>query len=313
MTAGHADHGGHAGNADHAGHGGHADHGGCGNAGHVTFVGAGPGAPDLITLRGAAAVAAADLVIWASSLVHPGILEHARSGAEIVDSAQLPMEGVLPYYQRAAREGLRVARVHSGDPALWGAIQEQLDRCAELGLGTEIVPGVSSFTAAAAAIGRELTIPEVAQSVILTRLGGGKTPMPPGERVTDFARHGTTMALFLSAARSGQLQEELLRGGYPPQTPCVIAYQVTWPDELIARCALADLAATMKARKLWKHTLVLVGPGLGAGGTRSHLYHPGHFHGFRRAEPGSRRALRAHDEDLGVPGGDVRVTDGDQS
>jgi precorrin-4/cobalt-precorrin-4 C11-methyltransferase len=304
--------------------------------GHVTFVGAGPGAPDLITLRGAAAVAAADLVIWASSLVHPDILEHARPGAEIVDSAQLPMEGVLPYYQRAAREGLRVARVHSGDPALWGAIQEQLDRCAELGLGTEIVPGVSSFTAAAAAIGRELTIPEVAQSVILTRLGGGKTPMPPGERVTDFARHGTTMALFLSAARSGQLQEELLGGGYPPQTPCVIAYQVTWPDELIVHCALADLAATMKARKLWKHTLVLVGPGLSAGGTRSHLYHPGHFHGFRRAEPGSRRALRAgdagalragdagalragdagalraHDEDLGAPGGEARVPDGDQ-
>ena len=235
---GHADHGDHGGNADHAGDGdhagnaghaddgGHADHGGCGDAGHVTFVGAWPGAPDLITLRGAAAIAAADLVIWASSLVHRGILEHARSGAEIVDSAQLPMEGVLPYYQRAAREGLRVARVHSGDPALWGAIQEQLDRCAELGLGTEIVPGVSSFTAAAAAIGRELTIPEVAQSVILTRLGGGKTPMPPGERVTDFARHGTTMALFLSAARSGQLQDELLRGGYPPETPCVIAYQV---------------------------------------------------------------------------------------
>ena len=169
--------------------------------------------------------------------------------------------------------------------------------------------------------------------------------MPPGERVTDFARHGTTMALFLSAARSGQLQEELLSGGYPPQTPCVIAYQVTWPDELIVHCALADLAATMKARKLWKHALVLVGPGLSAGGTRSHLYHPGHFHGYRRArEPGSRRALRAgdagalragdagalragdtgalragdtgalraHDEELGAPGGEVRVPDGGQ-
>jgi precorrin-4/cobalt-precorrin-4 C11-methyltransferase len=154
--------------------------------GSVTFIGAGPGAPDLITVRGAAAIAAADVVIWASSLVHPGVLEHAHDGAEVVDSAELPMEGVLPYYQRAAEQGLSVARVHSGDPALWGAVQEQLDRCAELGLATEIVPGVSSFTAVAAAIGRELTIPEVAQSVILTRLGGGKTPMPPGERVAGF-------------------------------------------------------------------------------------------------------------------------------
>ena len=243
--------------------------------GRVSFVGAGPGAPDLLTLRGAQAIAAADVVIWASSLVHPDVLRHAQQGAEIVDSAKLPMEGVLPYYQRAAQQKLQVARVHSGDPSLWGAIQEQLDQCTAMGLDTEIVPGVSSFTAVAARIGRELTIPEVAQSVILTRLGGGKTPMPPGERVAEFARHKTTMALFLSAARSGQLQDELLAGGYPPDTPCVVAYQVTWPDELIEQCALADLSATIKERKLWKHTLVLVGPGLVAGGSRSHLYHPG--------------------------------------
>ena len=256
------------------------------------FVGAGPGAPDLLTQRGAAAIATADVVIWASSLVDQGILAHARADAEIVDSAKLPMEGVLPYYERAAREKRTVARVHSGDPSLWGAVQEQLEQCRKLGLGTEIVPGVSSFTAVAAAIQRELTIPEVAQSVILTRLGGGKTPMPPGEQVKEFARHGTTMALFLSAARSGQLQEELLRGGYPPDTPCVVAYQVTWPDELIVQTALEDLAATIKQRKLWKHTLVLVGPGLAAGGSRSHLYHPGHFHGYRRADPQARKQLR---------------------
>jgi precorrin-4/cobalt-precorrin-4 C11-methyltransferase len=202
------------------------------------------------------------------------------------------MEGVLPYYERAARHNLTVARVHSGDPSLWGAVQEQLEQCAELGLDTEIVPGVSSFTAVAAAIQRELTIPEVAQSVILTRLGGGKTPMPPGEQVKEFARHGTTMALFLSAARSGQLQEELLQGGYPEDTPCVVAYQVTWPDELIIHTRLDTLAATMKQRKLWKHTLVLVGPGLQTAGNRSHLYHPGHFHGYRKAEPQARKQLR---------------------
>ncbi len=261
--------------------------------GAVTFVGAGPGAPGLLTFWGAEAIAAADVVIWASSLVHPDVLRHARAGAEIVDSAALPMEGVLPYYERAARDGSRVARVHSGDPSLWGAIQEQLDQCERLGLATGIVPGVSSFTAVAARIGRELTIPEVAQSVILTRLGGGKTPMPPAEQVAEFARHGTTMALFLSAARSGQLQDELLAGGYPPRTPCVVAFQVTWPDELILHCALADLAATIKEHRLWKHTLVLVGPGLAAGGSRSHLYHPGHFHGFRRADRQARKELRA--------------------
>jgi len=260
--------------------------------GRVVFVGAGPGAPDLITERGARAIQKADIVIWASSLVDRRILAHARPAAEIVDSAQLPMEGVLPYYQRAAEDRITVARVHSGDPSLWGAVQEQLERCHELGLDTEIVPGVSSFTAVAAAIQRELTIPEVAQSVILTRLGGGKTPMPPGERVREFARHGTTMALFLSAARSGQLQEELIQGGYPPDTPCVVAYQVTWPDELIVRTTLDDLARTIKERKLWKHTLVLVGPGLAAGGSRSHLYHPGHFHGYRKADPQARKQLR---------------------
>ncbi len=262
------------------------------SGGKVTFVGAGPGAPDLLTLRGAAAISAADVVIWASSLVHPGVLTHARDGAEIIDSAELPLERMLAVYRRARDEGLAVARVHSGDPALWGALQEQLDRCAELGLPAEVVPGVSSFTAAAAAIGRELTIPEVAQSVILTRLGGGKTPMPSGEEVAELARHGTTMALFLSAARSGQLQDELLAGGYPPETPCVIAYRVTWEDELIERCPLAGLSATVKARRLWKHTLVLVGPALAAGGTRSHLYHPGHFHQYRKADRAARRALR---------------------
>ncbi|MEU5672485.1 precorrin-4 C(11)-methyltransferase [Micromonospora sp. NPDC047753] len=260
--------------------------------GTVWFVGAGPGAADLLTLRAARVIAEADIVIWAASLVHADVLDHARPDAEIVDSSQLPIEGVLPLYQRAAEQGLTVARIHSGDPALWGAVQEQLDLCRALGLAVEIVPGVSSFTAVAAIIGRELTVPEVAQSVILTRLEGGKTPMPPGERVRDFARHGTTMALFLSAARSGQVQAELLAGGYPDDTPAVVAYQATWPDELVVRCTVGTLEATVKQHKLWKHTLFLVGPALAAEGTRSHLYHPGHFHTFRRAEPAARAELR---------------------
>ena len=261
--------------------------------GKVTFVGAGPGAADLLTFRAARAIADADSVIWAASLVQPEVLEHARADAEILDSSLVPMEDVIAVYERAAAEGRRVARIHSGDPSLWGAVQEQLDRCRELGLDTEIVPGVSSFSAVAAIAQRELTIPEVAQSVILTRLGGGKTPMPPGEEVRDFARHGTTMAIFLSAARAKQLVEELTEGGYPADTPVVIAYQATWPDELVLRGTLETLEAQVREHRLWKHTLFLVGPALAATGTRSHLYHPGHFHGFRKADPEARRALRA--------------------
>jgi precorrin-4/cobalt-precorrin-4 C11-methyltransferase len=260
--------------------------------GKVWFVGAGPGAADLLTLRAARVIGEADVVVWAASLVHSDVLRHARAGVEIVDSSELPMEGVVPLYKRAARDGLTVARIHSGDPALWGAMQEQLDLCRALGLDVEIVPGVSSFTAVAAIVQRELTIPQVAQSVILTRLEGGKTPMPPGERVREFARHGTTMALFLSAARSGQLQAELLAGGYDAHTPVVVAYQATWPDELVVDCTVGTLEATVKQHRLWKHTLFLVGPALGAAGTRSHLYHPGHFHTFRKAEPGARGELR---------------------
>ncbi|MFI1099621.1 precorrin-4 C(11)-methyltransferase [Streptomyces melanogenes] len=261
--------------------------------GRLTVVGAGPGAADLLTFRAARAIAEADVVIWAASLVQAEVLDHAREGAEILDSAAMSLEDVVGVYERAAREGLKVARIHSGDPALWGGTQEQLDRVAGLGLEVEIIPGVSSFSAVAAIAQRELTIPEIAQSVILTRLGGGKTPMPPGEEVREFARHGTTMAIFLSAARSGQLVEELLEGGYPTTTPVVIAYQATWPEELVLRCTIETLEETVKEHKLWKHTLFLVGPALSASGTRSHLYHPGHFHGFRRADPAARRALKA--------------------
>jgi len=257
------------------------------------FVGAGPGAVDLLTVRAVRAIEAADVVIWAASLVHEDVLQHARPNAQIIDSAQLPLEGVRPLYERAVREHLVVARIHSGDPALWGAVQEQRELCDELGLTYETIPGVSAFSAVAAIIERELTVPEVAQSVVLTRLEGGKTPMPDGESVREFARHGTTMALFLSAARTGQLTTELLAGGYAEETPCVVAYAVTWPDELVVHCRLADLEATCKEHKLWKHTLVLVGPALQGAGTRSHLYHPGHFHEHRRAERAARRTLRA--------------------
>ena len=262
--------------------------------GRVSFVGAGPGAADLITLRGARRIAEADVVVWAASLVmEECVTEHARADAELIDSSRIAHEDVLALYGRAAAEGLAVARVHSGDPSLWGAVQEQYDAAEALGLEVEIVPGVSAFGAAAAVAGRELTIPEVAQSVVLTRLEGGKTPMPEGEQLREFARHGTNMAVFLSAARTGQMVDELRAGGYADDTPVVVANRVTWPDELVVRCRLDEVAAVCRERKLWRQTLFLVGPALAAGGTRSHLYHPGHFHTSRKPDPAARRALRA--------------------
>ncbi len=249
----------------------------------VWFIGAGPGAPDLLTLRGARLIAEADLVIWARSLVDEGVLEHADPDAEIIESTTIPLEGVRELYARAAREDLKVARIHSGDPSLWGAVLEQIELCEELGLDWEMVPGVSSLGAAAAAIGRELTVPEVSQSVILTRRAS-RTPMPEGEDIKSFAAHGTTMAIFLSAARPRLLQEELQEGGYLPETPCAIVYRASWPDEQIIECPLGELADKVREAGFTRQVLVFVGPGLGAGGTRSHLYSPGFSHSFRKAQ-----------------------------
>jgi precorrin-4/cobalt-precorrin-4 C11-methyltransferase len=250
--------------------------------GKVWFVGAGPGAADLLTLRGARVIADADVVIWAASLVHPDVVAGARPDAEVLDSSRLTLEQVCMVYDRAAAEGLQVARVHSGDPTIYGAIGEQIDACQARGLNWEIVPGVSSLNAAAAAIGRELTVAEVAQSVILTRLPTA-TPMPPGEQVRALARHGTTMALFLSAKRGQKLQEELLAGGYSPDTPCAVVYRATWPDQAIYHCRLDALARTLRDARLHKHTLILVGPSLDAQGRRSRLYAPDFGHEFRPA------------------------------
>jgi precorrin-4/cobalt-precorrin-4 C11-methyltransferase len=260
-----------------------------GAGGRVSFVGAGPGAADLLTLRAVRAIGAADVVIWASSLVTEEVLEHVREGAEILDSKTMTLEEVATVYARAAEEGLHVARIHSGDPGIYGAIQEQLERCDALGLAWEIVPGVTSVAALGAAVGRELTIPEVAQSVVLTRMAT-RTPMPPGEGLRDLAAHGTTMALFLSASRPARLQAELLAGGYPSATPCVVGYRVTWPDQRIEHCRLDELAATIRGMGVTMHTLVLVGAALAADGTRSHLYDPTFHHTHRNAATGATGA-----------------------
>ncbi len=249
--------------------------------GKVWFIGAGPGAPDLLTIRGARLIGEADVVIWARSLVNEGVLEHARPDAEIIESTTIPLEGAREIYERAVAEDLKVARVHSGDPSIYGAVLEQIELCEELGLEWEILPGVSSLGAAAAAIGRELTVPEISQSIILTRRAS-RTPMPEGEDIKRFASHGTTMAIFLSAARPRALQRELLEGGYPPDTPCAVVYRASWPEEVVIECPLEELGDRIREAGFKRQALILVGPGLRAGGTRSHLYSPHFSHMFRK-------------------------------
>ncbi|MFC4338083.1 precorrin-4 C(11)-methyltransferase [Salininema proteolyticum] len=257
----------------------------------VWFIGAGPGAADLITVRASRLIGAADIVVWASSLVTEDILDYAASGAEIHDSKVLTLEDVQKIYARAAEEDLTVARVHSGDPSLYGAVQEQIETVESYGLDWEIVPGVTSVAATAAAAGKELTIPEVAQSVVFTRMAT-RTPMPDGEDIRSFAEHGTTMALFLSASRPKKLQAELIAGGYAPETPCVVGYRVSWPEQEVRHCRLDELARTVRDMKVSMHTMVLVGPALGASGKRSHLYSPTFSHTYRQVGRGESQGAR---------------------
>jgi precorrin-4/cobalt-precorrin-4 C11-methyltransferase len=249
----------------------------------ISFVGAGPGAADLITLRGRDRLAAADVVIWASSLVPEELLVHTGPGTELHDSAQMTLEDVLAVYD--AHPDHAIVRLHSGDPSVYGAIQEQIDWCLEHERDFEIVPGVSSVSAAAAAVRRELTIPKVAQSIVLTRLAGRTAAsMPQRESVAGFAASGATMAVFLSAARPTELQAELLAVGsaYDIETPCAIVVRATWPDQQVVMTTVGRLAEDLDATGARTTVLVLVGPALVGAAPRSHLYSPDYAHKFRR-------------------------------
>lgn len=255
--------------------------------GLISFVGAGPGAPDLITLRGARRLATADVVVWASSLVPAAVLEHCGEGVEAHDSAGMTLEDVLAVYE--ANPDAALVRLHSGDVSLYSALTEQIAWCAEHERTFEIVPGVGSLAAAAASAGVELTVPGVAQSAVLTRLGGGRTAgsMPAGHRIADFARQDTTMAIYLSAARPVTLREELL-AGYPPQTPAIVVAKASWPDEAVITTTVDGLADALTASGIRTAALVLVGPALSSAGRRSRLYDPTYSHGCRRRSvPGS--------------------------
>ena len=255
----------------------------------ISFVGAGPGAPDLITLRGRDRLAAADVVVWASSLVPEALLVHARDDAEIHDSKTMTLEDVLAVYDAHPRSA--VVRLHSGDPSVYGAIQEQIDWCVARKRDFEIVPGVSAMAAAAALVGRELTIPRVAQSVVMTRLAGRTAAsMPARESVAAFSAVGATMAVFLSGARPAELQRELLAPGsaYDVDTPAAVVVRASWPDERLVMTTVGNLAETVLATGARTTLLVLVGPSLAGAAPRSHLYSPSYAHQFRRrSAPGT--------------------------
>lgn len=255
----------------------------------ISFVGAGPGAPDLLTLRAVERLAGADVVVWAASLVNGAALRHCRAGTATFDSATMTLDDITAVY--AAHPEAAIVRLHSGDPSVFGAIAEQIDWCVAEGRAYEIVPGVSSMAAAAAAAGRELTVPALAQSVIITRLANRtRASMPDHEGVAALSEHGTTMAVFLSAGRPRQLRDELLgvHSRYRLDTPAVIASRVTWPDEQVRRTTVGQLAADLEDMGVTATVMVLVGDALGSAPApaRSHVYSPTYAHTYRAVRPG---------------------------
>ncbi|WP_447003750.1 SAM-dependent methyltransferase [Saccharothrix isguenensis] len=230
--------------------------------GRVSFVGAGPGAADLITVRGAKRIAEADVVLWSPGVVEiECVREHARPDAELVDFSRVAESEVAEVYRRASAGKLKVVRLHAGDPALWGGLRDQQDVCRRLGLETDVVPGVSQVSAAAASVGRELTTSDIAQSLLLV---GPES----AEHIREFAAHGTTMAISASGARTGLLVEQLRAGGYADDTPVVVAYKVSLPDETVAQTTLGELEACVKEHKLYRTTLFLVGKVLAQSASR---------------------------------------------
>lgn len=248
----------------------------------IHFVGAGSGAADLITVRGARLLGEADVVIYAGSLVNPALLETCRADCEIYDSASMTLEQVLAVMDRAESKGKTTVRLHTGDPSIYGAIREQMDALDARGYTYDVTPGVSSFCGAAAALKAEYTLPNVSQTVIITR-AGGRTPVPEKEQLRALASHGSTMVLFLSTGLLEKAEQELMAGGYSADTPAAIVYKATWPDEKVFRCTVSTLAKTARENQITKTALITVGGFLGSEYDRSLLYDPGFSHGCREA------------------------------
>ena len=228
----------------------------------IHFIGAGPGSPDLLTLRGRDLIAAADLVLYAGSLVPEGVLVHAREGADIRDSAPMALDEIMEIMETAYRAGQRVARVHSGDPSLYGAVAEQARRLRAADIPYDITPGVSAYTAAAATLGVELTLPTVSQSIILTRVAGQATDMPEHETLENFAETRSTLALHLSIRYLRDIQRRLIPY-YGEDCPCIVAYRVGWPDEQFIHGTLTTIREHVRAAKITRTAIIFVGPVLG--------------------------------------------------
>lgn len=248
----------------------------------IHFVGAGSGAPDLITVRGARLIAGADVILYAGSLVNPALLEGKKESCTVYNSASLTLEQVLSIMLEADRAEQSVVRLHTGDPAIYGAIREQMDALDEAGVDYDVTPGVSAFSGAAAALKAEYTLPGVSQTVIITR-AEGRTPVPEGERLRELARHGSTLVLFLSTGLLEKVEAELAEGGLAPDTPAAIVYKATWPEEQVFRCTVSTLAETARANHITKTALITVGHFLGNRYERSRLYDPQFSHGFRES------------------------------
>jgi precorrin-4/cobalt-precorrin-4 C11-methyltransferase len=242
----------------------------------VYFIGAGPGDPELLTIRAKNIIEQADVIIYADSLINPEVCSSAREGAEIHPSASLSLEEITEIIANAVKQGKVVARLQSGDPSIYGAIQEQMAVLDEKGIEYEIIPGVSSLFAAAAALKTELTVPELSQTVVITRMEG-KTPVPALESLKSLAQHQASLAIFLSASLIEKVVAELLAGGYPPDTPVAVVYRVTWKDELVLRTTLSNLVGKVKASGIRKQALILAGSFLNSEGKhrRSKLYNRG--------------------------------------
>lgn len=249
----------------------------------VNFVGAGPGAVDLITVRGARLIEKADVIIYAGSLVNDELLNTRKSGCKIYNSASMTLEDVINVIVDAEKKGKMTVRLHTGDPSIYGAIREQMDLLSGHGIEFEVVPGVSSFCGAAAAVKAEYTLPGVTQTVIITR-AEGRTPVPENESLEVLAKHGSSMVIFLSTGILDKVTNQLIKGGYTPDSPAAIVYKATWDDEKIVHTTVGKLEQSAKENGITKTALIMVGGFLGDDYERSLLYHPGFTHEFRNAE-----------------------------
>ena len=248
----------------------------------VYFVGAGPGAVDLITVRGKDLLSRADLVIYAGSLVNPALLEFVKPDCAVFNSASMTLEEVVERMAWGEARNMLTVRLHTGDPSLFGAIREQMDRLDALGIAYAVAPGVSSFCAAAAALNAEYTLPGISQTLIITRTAG-RTGTPEPEDIASLSVHGASMAVFLSAGLASALREKLLAGGYAPDTPAAVVYKASWPDEKVIRGTVGELETMVREGGIEKTALFLIGGFLAGGSERSRLYDPAFSHGFREA------------------------------